>query len=461
MKKQILLTLAVAGLAFSVFQACSESDFTASVSGASVTVTESDGGIVVITPQGDVSRYEYAYGMDMGIDDFLSLPEAERTSVEGDGVTEIDLSLLPPGGYYGFYAVAYDTEGTAGAVSSLTIPLFEEDFKVEMTWVTESTAGFVIYCSGNYASIRYYVGTAGDRDAFLSGEIEGTLVEEPVEYAGVNCFDLEGGTEYVLYAQAVDRSGAEEFKELPFTTCENAGSCSSAEYEMLESDAYRTLFRVTPGGNTVKVAAFAMSESEAYTNNLVMYGPANGRGHLVSVFNNWLSIGFNFETASGVLEFETFDPSLECNVKTVMYIATMDASGNIRGIYRHDLVTSPVDGNAGTAKVSINVSDITSSGATYTYTPNQETMGFFYDTIDADWFDEFRKTPEYNEYYLHNRLFTQGYYWAYGQDEVVYTETTGTPGKRYYAAVCPLNVNGPLNGGWGEMTLVEYTTSVE
>lgn len=40
---------------------------------------------------------------------------------------------------------------------------------------------------------------------------------------------------------------------------------------------------------------------------------------------------------------------------------------------------------------------------------------------------------------------------------VTYTETEGEPGKRYYAAGCPMNCNGIL--GWGDLVLEEYTTS--
>lgn len=451
----------IAWLSLPVFQACSYVESGTPVSGVSVTVEESAGGSVVITPHGDgVVMYEFAYGPDMTMEDFLS-PDVKRTAVYGKEPYEIDLAGLAYGSYYGFYAVAYDGNGIAGAVSSLVLPLFEDDFTLEKTWVTESTAGFVIYCSGNYSSIRYYVGTPEERDAFLSGAIEGTVVVEPIEYAGVNCFGLVSNTEYVLYAQGEDRSGAVFNRELPFVTSENGSSCGSAVYEVLESDAYRTLFRVTPGGSTEKVAAFAMRESDAYTNDLVMYGQANGRGNLVSVFEGWLSIGFNFEVADGVLEFDTVNPLMQCEVNTELYMVTMDASGNILGIYKHDLVTAPVDDMAGKAVVEIKVTDVTSVGATYTYVPNMETMGFFYDTIDADWFDEFRKTSEYDEYYLHNRLFSQGSWFAYGNGETVFTEMGGEPGKRYYAAACPLNVNGPLNGGWGEMTLVEYRTSME
>lgn len=456
--KNILLSVVTLGTLL-LFQACEVEEAVVPVSKAEITVTE-ENGTVTIAPGGEAVSYEYAFGPEMTIEDFIS-GESERISVEGSTVSEIDLSELSDGFYYSFFAVAYDGNGNASSVSSLSVPLFDDGVSLETTWLTATTAGFVVNIPSFYYSLRYYVGTDSEREAFYSGEVAGSKVDEPIQYAGVNCFELKPGTEYVLFVEAIDRSGFVVKKELPFTTEKDDESTFAVDYKLVSSDAYRTLYQVSPVGKTEKVAAFALSKLSSSTDNLVMYGPANGRGHLVNVFNGWLDIDFNFKTAAGVLDYETLDPDMNCNVEVELYLLAMDASDNIMGIYRYDLLTAEVDENAGTAEVSVEVSDITSAGATYTYTPNSETMAFMYDTIEADWFDEFSQSSEYDEYYLHNRLYTQGYYFAYGQDEVSYTESQGAPGTRYYAAACPLNVNGPKNNGWGKLSLKEYTTEVE
>lgn len=456
--KNILLSIVMLGTLF-LSQACEVEEAVVPVSKAEITVTE-DNGTVTIAPGGETVSYEYAFGSEMTIEDFLSA-DSEKVSVKDDSVTEIDMSELSEGFYYSFYAVAYDANGNASAVSSLTVPVFDDGVALRTSWLTATTAGFVIDIPSFYYSLRYHVGVDSDREAFYSGEIAGSKVDEPIQYAGVNCFDLKPGSEYVLFVEAIDRSGLVLKKELQFTTESDDESTFSVDYTVVSSDAYRTLYKVSPAGKTEKVAAFALDKLSSSTDNLVMYGPANGRGHLVNVFNGWLDIDFNFKTAAGVLDYETLDPDMNCNVEVELYLLAMDASDNIKGIYKYDLLTAEVDENAGAAEVTVEVSDVTSVGATYTYTPNSETMAFMYDTIEADWFDEFSQTSEYDEFYLHNRLFTQGYYFAYGQDVVTYTEGQGTPGTRYYAAACPLNVNGPGNGGWGKLSLKEYTTEVE
>lgn len=453
MRKYFLELMLVSAAAFC---SCSKTGPETHLSDVSVSITVVDG-TVIVAPSSDAVSYEYSYGPGMTLEDFLD-DTSERISENGNGASEIDLSSVPQGTSCSFYAVAYDAAGTAGAVASLTVPLSGDGFSLECTWITESTAGLLVRCSGQYAGVRYYVGQDKDRSEFEAGRIEGTMVDNIIEYAGVNLFDLEPGTEYILFAEAYDRSGAASFKELSFTTAPGREDCFSADYEMVESDAYRTLYRVVPGANTKKVAAFVLDKSASSTDNLVMYGPANGRGHLVSVFEGWMSIDFNFHTAEGVLEFITEDPGFKCNVDSEIYIVTMDGDGSIKGIYRHDFVAAPVNPDAGAATAEISVGDITSCGATYTYVPGPETMGIMYDTIDADWFDAFKETTDYSEYYMHNRLLNQGYYFAYGKAETVYTEEAGTPGTRYYAAACPMNVNGPHNDGWGALVLEPYVT---
>lgn len=456
--KNILLSVLTLGTLL-LFQACEVEEAAVPVSKAEITVAE-ENGTVTIAPGGDAVSYEYAFGPEMTMEDFIS-GESERISVQGSTVSEIDLSELSEGFYYSFFAVAYDAKGNASAVSSLSVPVFDDGVSLETSWITATTAGFVVNIPSFYYSLRYHVGADSDREAFYSGEIAGSKVDEPIQYAGVNCFELKPGTDYVLFVEAIDRSGFVVKKELQFTTEADDESTFAVDYKVVASDAYMTQYQVSPVGKTEKVGAFALSKLSSSTDNLVMYGPANGRGHLVNVFKGWLDIDFNFKTAAGVLDYATQDPEMNCNVEVELYLLAMDASDNIKGIYKYDLLTAEVDENAGAAEVSVEVSDVTSVGATYTYTPNSETMAFMYDTIEADWFDEFSQSSEYDEYYLHNRLFAQGYYFAYGQDVVSYTEEQGTPGTRYYAAACPLNVNGPKNNGWGKLSLKEYTTDAE
>ena len=105
------------------------------------------------------------------------------------------------------------------------------------------------------------------------------------------------------------------------------------------------------------------------------------------------------------------------------------------------------------------VTDITTNGATYKVTPNQYTMGYLINTFEADYYEGLvaNNTPEKVAQIVQERLLELGeYFYYYADSNPPYTETKGTPGTKYYAIACPMNVNGAE--GFGSITVQEFTT---
>lgn len=149
-----------------------------------------------------------------------------------------------------------------------------------------------------------------------------------------------------------------------------------------------------------------------------------------------------------------------------IYAIAYDKDFNLSGVYNFDFSTPSYNAEAGEAHVSIDVSDVTSTGAMYTITKGENMFAVMYDTLEAEWFDMIVDDPSYHEFYIHEILLGNAMYFAYGPDmadgKVVFEEKTGTPLTRYYAAACPMNENGPVrDNGWGKLVIEEYTTSVE
>lgn len=418
---------------------------------------ENGNDVVRITPGESTVRFDYAVGIDGSVEKFLN---GEMGIMSSDGAEIIDISIeeLQKGQYYTVVAQGYDDVGNKGAVSSVTVSTSGKGLSIELSYLTESSVGILINSdSGNYMDIYYYLGCEEDRDKFYQGdELSDGYVESIMAYNGANYFDLEPGKEYVFYVKAKDRKGIPFHEEFKFSTLSSENDCPSVSYEIVSSDAYRTTYRIMGNDKAVKVAAFPHDLNDV-TSETVMYGEGGQRGNIKKVFEDWLEIGFKVKSSTDENSFEFSVDNVDFlnDVEVDLYLMAMDENGEIVSIYKDNMVIAEYDESAAQATCEVAVSDVTSSGAKYVFTPDTNTMAIFIETVEADWFDEFSKTEEYHDFYLHERFFNQGYF-SYGNKPVEYVETTGQTNTRYYAAVCPMNKNGLK--GWGKLEMKEYTT---
>lgn len=410
-------------------------------------------------PSSNTVSFRYAIGEASDFGDFVAGTMKEVVNVEGAAETDVLFDNLIPNKVYTIFAVACDENGFEGEVATAKIPTADDNFLLEIQYVTDESAGFTFTATSDYRGGRFYLGTEADRDRFINGEVGEEFKDMKSKTA--NFFDLQPSTDYVFYAQAIDRAGfMSDVIEIRITTLAE-GACPKGEFTY-ENDIYIGTYSLTPNDKCGQITAFICNEG---SQDEMINSGSHWAGDIIAMMKSWESLEeygqVTIAKNGNPLEMELITPELACDLGLEVYAMYYDNSGNVTGIYRYTAKTPSFDKGAGEAKLTVEVSDITASGATYTYTKGENTFAFMYDSLDADWFDDFKENdPSYHEFYIHDLLFQSGKYWSYGKDVTTFKEETGTPGTRLYAAGCPMNVNGP-NGGWGQLVLEEYTTLAE
>lgn len=410
-------------------------------------------------PSSDAVSFRYAIGEVADYDAFRDGTMEGIVSVEGNEAKNEVFTDLIPDKIYTVYAVAMDASGKEGEVATVKIPTADDGFLVESQYVSDSAAGFTFTVSSDYRGGRYWLGKEGDKEKFESGEV-GTDFSDMSSHTA-NFFDLESGADYVFFFQSLDRAGMYSTVMQMDITTKAAGSCAKADLTYT-NDIYRGVYTLTPNSNCSKITAFVANKG---ANDEMINSGAHWCGNIVAMMTSWEDLAdygyVTIATGGKPCEIEYLTPELKCDNELEVFVMVYNNEGKVDGLQYYVVKTPSFDSNAGTAKMSVEVSEITTTGATYTYTKGENTFAFMYDSVDADWWDDFKENdPAYEEYYLHNLLFQSGKYWSYGQDVTTFKEETATPGMRLYAAGCPMNVNGP-EGGWGELVLSEYTTLTE
>lgn len=416
---------------------------------------------VRIVPDEKATSFEYGIGTPSDYESFLNGTIAGYKKVEGCEPVEVVFNNLDDKATYTVYARAY-LDDVPGAVASRDMMTLDEDFKVTSQFVHVSSAAFKIECNTNYAFFKYYLGRAEDREKVIRGEVE---LKEGVTgmdgYTCVNYFDLDGtDKEYVFYVYGYDRMNMPtELYEVPITLCE-PGSVPDAEFSIESLDLFRGRYKVTPSGGCPKVTCILYPTGE---NDPTIIN--NFDNDLFYWMTNWEKIPQlvnSFYALNKELEFKLDDVDFLAGIEMEAYILIYDEDYNPLAVKKHFFNKPTDDQDVEDAEVTVEIKDITDKGATYVYTADENTLGFMYDTVDADWFDDFRESSEYYSTYIHEKMFEAGRYWAYSGEldenmQREFVEDKGTSQTRYYAAACPMNMNGP-GAGWCELVLKEYTT---
>ena len=463
MKKILFIACAAALLA-----ACTEMDDPGIKAKIDISVAGSSDSTslkILFAPDERTAWFEYAIGGENDLSAFQDGSLEGITRVDGNSSEEVLFEGLEPSTYYSIFAKAYTSDGVSGGTNVLKVSTLDTRFHVELQYLLDDVAGFKVWFPQEFYQCRYYLGSAADKEAFLSGEIEGEYLVEISNYQCVNYTDLKPQTEYVFYAIGEDRKGAKtELWEIPAVTC-SSEECPNVAVST-DIDVYQGTYTISPNSHCGKIIGFVSLKGGIGD----YYGGFNY--DFISMFESWATSGWlNTATSSGseplVLTYVT--PDMWNDVELELFVVIGDSEGNSAGVKRYSFSTPSFDESLALPNPGkIEVSSISNAGAVYTMEADETAIGYFYETVDADWYDDLKASdPQWSEHYLADTFYSNysennaAGYLHYGIGQHVYAETAGKSDYRYYAAIVPFNGNGPQEGGWGETTLVEYRTLAE
>lgn len=425
---------------------------------------------ILFTPQKGTANYRYAISTSSDYSTFTAGTMDGIETVEGEEAKVAVFDELTAGTYYYVYAQAYGKENQSGGIATYKVLFADKNaVTVVQQYNLSTSAAFEFYYPSHYIQCRYYLGTKDDKDAFLDGTLEGVkALGDLTAKTYVTYFYLEPEKEYVFYAQATDILGlTTPLFEIPFTT-PATDKAPYAEFEVVYQDAYREHYRLTPNAECGKIICLFNEVGEGAAG--MVYGDG-WNGDWMSLIQSWNKGSSQnpelktYSAIGGPVEIIYDDLTFTYGSSKTMQAVLFDKSGQTPiGVQNWDFKKVDMPSDVQKANVTVTISDITTTGATYTYVADENTMGYFYDTIDADWWDENKdKFLAEDPYYLHN-LLKADHIFAYPSDDEnrtrTYTEQTGEPGKRYYAVACPANMKGP-GMGWEDLVIAEYTTLSE
>ena len=298
----------------------------------------------------------------------------------------------------------------------------------------------------------------------LAGEKEDGRLAEVDGYGCVNYYEGVVSGDHVFYAIGYDRYGMEsKLFEIPVTIpAEGSNEVPDVEFETVSIDIYKGTFRFTPNDACGKITC-SMGEI-GYVSSMI--ASTGWKGDAVAMLDSWSGSSSvnSFTSESGVLEFDNYTTGLMTGLGLELYVLTYDKDGNPAGVKEYMVSTPEEDPSLAKATITeIKVENITTAGATYTITPDENTFAIVYDTYVADYYDQLVNSSAYHEFFIHEELMSSSTAkFNYGNGEVIYAEVQGLPYTEYLLCVAPMNGNGPVDAGWGELAVSErYRTLSE
>lgn len=406
--------------------------------------------------------YAYAIGSDSDHDAFIegSMSGIERG--EGNEPAEILFTDLEPTSVYTVYAQAYSKSGEKSGLAMMSVATPDLAINIELQYVTSSSCGFKVEFDSEYYECKYYLGTEADKDAFMAGEMEDGRLTEVDGYGCVNYYEGVASGNHVFYAIGYDRYGMEsKLFEIPVTIpSEGSNEVPDVEFVLESIDIYKGSYKFVPNEACGKITCSI--GDVGYVSNMI--SSAGWKNDAVAMLDSWSTASgvSSYTVESGDLEFDYYT-DLMTDLSLELYVLAYDKSGNPAGVRKYAVKTPAVDENLPEAGIeSIKVENITSAGATYTIVPDENTFAIYYDTYDAEYYDMISGSSDYGEFFIHNEIVSGGGKFSYGNGQVIYAELEGLPYTEYLLCVAPMNGNGPVDAGWGELAVSEkYRTLSE
>lgn len=414
---------------------------------------------IVFTPSTTTARFEYAIGTEADRAKFENGTLESIKQQAGNMKATVKFDELKLGEVYTIFARAYAGD-ISGPVSSFVPKMNIDGYLIQPRFIADRSAEFNITCTSDFYRFRVAIGKPSDRAAFESGTLEAVDMEEET-CRSMAYYDLGPNTDYVFFAQGYDRSDHKTTViETPFTTFKDSmgadPTCPGVSMKIDDINIYEGHYTFT-ANSLCGTIAIAICQQGLW--NEILNNEMNWKGDVLAMFSSWYTFGSQSIIAAGEKSvkatFQTPELILENHLEA--YVLIFNKNEEPVSISRFRFTTPAEDTNAEKATATVEVTDITAAGATYTLAGGDATFAYMFDSVGADWYDEFKKTDDYTENYLGNLLFANGKYWNFGNTSVTWTETSCKPNTRYYAAIIPMNTNGPM-AGWGEEVLVEYIT---
>lgn len=457
MKNRVFLLLSLFSL---VFAGCtSESVDPGDVSRVNIEMLGKPGTDSVrlkFVPDEGSAFFEYAIGDDIDYEAFDNGTMEGIVTVEGDAPVEVMFPDLVPATVYTVYARAYSASGQSEGVNVFKFTTEDDRFKVEIQYLLDKSAGIILSFPQEYVMCRYMLGKAEDRQSFVDGTAEDIKTVSEIDNIYVlNYFTLEPSTEYVFYAIGTDRLGYEtDLFEIPFETFAS-DECPNAEISA-DIDVFSGKYVITPNDKCGKVIGHV-----EFTGN--SDGKLSGwNNDVMNMIYTWADFEMNdtYSEMGKPLEMVFNTPDMLNDYALDVFVIVCDDQMYPKGVIYKQYKTPAFDSSLPLpVPVEVSVSDITEKGATYHFNADESILGYMYETVEADWYDDIVKNDAgWYEDYLADIFFKNGKYFHYGTGEHSFIETNGYSNFRYYAAAVSMNGNGPRKGGWGKVTLVDYTT---
>lgn len=425
---------------------------------------------VRFTPDENAARWEYAISENNDLAAFTDGTLESIVQMDGNEAQEIKFENLEPTTIYNIYARAYTNQGVSSGVNAIKVTTDDARLNIRISYLTDNSAGFLADFPQDIYSCRYYLGTAEDKERFINGEIEGSYVYTA---SGINYFDLEPTTDYILYAVGTDRGGAEtSLIEVPASTY-SADECPNITLQT-DINIYEGNYTATPNDLCGKII-LTVGETAAVDIQEILSSGFND--DIVEMLVLWGEAGTHSVIAENgtpaVMDVTTY--TLENSNPIEVYVVIYDKNNTVTGVKHFSYATPDLDSSLPSPNdITIDIANPTAAGAIYTFNADETVFGYFYESVEADWYDAIVDNGSdeagtvWTEYYLPN-IFYQNYlanqstgYLRMGNGEYTWAETAIVQqNTRYYAAAIPFNENGPREGGWGNLTLEEFWTLSE
>ncbi len=430
---------------------------------------------VRITPGSGAAGYEFAIGTESDYGAFVT-GTLDRQKAEGDRPAEHTFAGLERNSGYIVYARALREDGSAGPASNAAVRTFGAAIEVAEQFAGDRSLAFTISPSVEYQSVEYALATTPDRtEEFetpgLTTDLEIIRESDVFREFTATYFDLTPDTPYYLYVRGKDRYG-----NLTETLVTESGTRPADEVPSVEissdiADFWITRYTFTP--NSLTGMYFLLYVEAGALDGFYMSMKSYGGNYLEYLLSQSTS-GKNLYDTEQTLPYVHENQDLERAYE--IYALVFDREGNPASVVRKSWRTPSYVPDAGTAEVGIRV-EPASNGATYYWSPNDATVGFYYETFTAelidghDQYDPGAKDEQWVKDFFTARAmsYLMGGHWNYrylpelGYWEDRWTDDSGEdlePGTELIVYVMPLNANG-LVDGIGTLTSQRYSTPLQ
>lgn len=425
---------------------------------------------VKFTPEEGVAKVVYALATESERYTFISEKEnfTDAVTVEGDNEFNVKFDDLVSGAQYTVFAVAYDQEGHSYAVASTVFDTYDTtNFNFSLEYVSDTSIGIRITSTNKYAYFKYALVTEPDSEAFISGELKGIKkIEDATNYV-IHTFNLEPKQKYYFYCKGYDRTGNSTILLTDeFTTYASDKTPNITVEPSL--GIITSIFNITPNELCGKVEALAYFNGQYDT---TFFGNYFGAGEIFGLMSAWVAAGEAKESSGTNFGLNIVSKTYGFERPISILITVYDKNMQPASVKYYNFKTPEFIENVGLPGATLSVENITSSGADYVFTGNENTAGVIFETYDQDNYDMIDMALTLGMYteFMVAKMLVLPYaeansfnkYWAPtngSSTPVRYVEDEALSGTAYHVVAFPVSINGP-EGGYGPMIHVPYTTN--